>query len=106
MGSPPITIRKRVLKKYRSFCTGALGLLGVFSLFEETGDVSPAIQQHGPPRALDAFEEMSLIQSLNKPEMYLEELREELIEFPGTDVSVSIICKTLKRLGFSRKKLR
>ena len=41
------------------------------TLFEETGDVSPAIQQYGPPRALDAFEEMSLIQSLlNKPEIY------------------------------------
>ena len=77
------------------------------ALFEETGDVSPAIQQRGPPRSLDAFEEMSLIQSLlNKPEMYLEELRQELIEISGTDVSVSTICKTLKRLGFSRKKLR
>ena len=77
------------------------------ALFEETGDVSPAIQQRGLPRSLDAFEEMSLIQSLlNKPEMYLEELRQELIEISGTDVSVSTICKTLKRLGFSRKKLR
>ena len=39
------------------------------TFFEETGDVSLAIQQHGPPsRALDAFEEMSLTQSLlNKP---------------------------------------
>lgn len=60
-----------------------------------------------PLYALDAFEEMSLIQSLlNKPEMYLKELRQELIEISGTDVSVSTICKTLKRLGFSRKKLR
>ena len=77
------------------------------TLFEETGDVSPAIQQHGPPRTLDAFEEISLIQSLlNKPEMYLEELRQELIQITGADVCVSTICKTLKRLGFSRKKMR
>ena len=77
------------------------------TLFEETGDVSPAIQQHGPGRILDAFEEMSLIQSLvSRPEMYLEELRQELIQITGTDVSVSTICKTLKRLGFSRKKLK
>ena len=77
------------------------------TLFEETGDVSPAIQQHGPGRILDAFEEMSLIQSLlSKPEMYLEELRQELIQITGTDVSLSTICKTLKRLGFSRKKLK
>ena len=77
------------------------------ALFDETGDVSPAIQQHGPPRALDAFEEMSLIQSLlSKPDIYLEELRQELIQVTGTDVSLSTICRTLKRLGFSRKKLR
>ena len=77
------------------------------ALFDETGDVSPVVQLHGPTRAMDAFEEMSLIQSLlNKPDMYLEELRQELIQISGTDVSVSTICKTLKRLGFSRKKLR
>ena len=77
------------------------------TLFEETGDVSPAIYQHGPSRALDSFEKMSLIQSLlNKPDMYLEELRQELIQIFGTDVSLSTICRTLKRLGFSRKKLR
>ena len=29
-------------------------------LFNDTGDVSPATQQHGPPRTLDAFEEMYL----------------------------------------------
>ena len=77
------------------------------ALFDETGNVSPVVQQHGPTRAMDAFEEMSLIQSLlNKPDMYLEELRQELIQISGTDVSVSTICKTLKHLGFSRKKLR
>ena len=77
------------------------------TLFEETGDVPPAIYQHGPSRALDSFKEMSLIQSLlNKPDMYLKELRQELIQISGTDVSLSTICRTLKRLGFSRKKLR
>ena len=77
------------------------------TLFDETGDVSPVVQLHGPPRALDAFKKISLIQSLlNKPDMYLEELRQESIQISGTDVSVSTICKTLKHLGFSRKKLR
>ena len=77
------------------------------ALFDETGDVSPASQRHGPPKRLDAFEEMSHVQSLvNKPDMYLEELRQELIQATGTDVSLSTICRTLKYLGFSRKKLR
>ena len=35
----------------------APGQLGGSQLFDETGDVCPAIQQHGPCRTLDAFEE-------------------------------------------------
>ena len=77
------------------------------AIFDATGDVSPLSSRHGPPRILDAFEEMTLIQSiLNKPDLYLEELKQELIQATGTDVSLSTICGTLKRLGFSRNKLR
>ncbi len=77
------------------------------ALFDETGEVSPVSQQHGPPRTLDALEEMTLVQSLlNKPDMYLQELKQELIQVTGTNVSLSTVCRTLKRLGFSRKKLR
>ena len=77
------------------------------ALFDESDDVGPAIQQHSPCRTFHAFEEISLIQSLlSKPDMYLEELRQELIQIAGTDVSLSTICRTLKWLGFSRKKLR
>ena len=75
-------------------------------LFNDTGDVSPATQQHGPPKTLE-HEKMYLVQSLmSKPDIYLEELRQELIQATGTDVSLSTICRTLKHLGFSRKKLR
>ena len=50
---------------------------------------------------------MTLIQSLlNKPDMYLEELRQELQQVTGVGVSVSTICRTIKNLRFSRKKLR
>ena len=77
------------------------------ALFYETGEVSPVSQQHGPPRTLDSFEEMTLIQSLlNKPDMYLEELRQELLQVTGVEVSLSTVCRSLKRLDFSRKRLR
>ena len=77
------------------------------ALFYETGEVSPVSQQHGPPRTLDSFEEMTLIQSLlNKPDMYLEELRQELLQVTGVEVSLSTVCRTLKREDFSRKRLR
>ena len=64
-------------------------------------------QQHGPSRTLDIFEEMTLIQSLlNKPDMYLEELKQERMQVTGIEVSFSTVCRTLKHLGFSRKGLR
>ena len=77
------------------------------ALFDETGDISPATYQHGPQRLLTVYEETALVQALlSKPDMYLEELRQEIIQSTGTDVSTSTICRTLKRLGFSRKRLR
>ena len=76
-------------------------------LFAETGDVSPAEYQHGPHRLLDSFEETRLIQVLlDRPDIYLDEIKLELHEVTGTDISLSTICRTIKRLGFSRKKLR
>ena len=38
--------------------------------------------------------------------MYLEELRQELLQVTGVEVSLSTVCRTLKRLDFSRKWLR
>ena len=64
-------------------------------------------QQHGPSRTLDLFEEKTLIRSLlNKPDMYLEELKQEHMQVTGIEVSFSTVCRTLKHLGFSRKRFR
>jgi len=62
-----------------------VGLLGVIAISDATGDVSPLSSRHGPPRILDAFEEMTLIQSiLNKLDLYLKEIKQELIQATGT----------------------
>jgi len=46
-----------------------------------------------------------LIQALlDRPDIYLDEIQLELHEATGIDVSLSTICGTTKRLGFSRKK--
>ena len=75
------------------------------ALFDETGEVSPVSQQHGPPRTLDLFEEMILIQSLlNKPDMCLEELKQELMQVTGVEVSLSTVCRNFETYRLFKKK--
>ena len=78
------------------------------SLYHATGSVTPRRQQqHGPPRLLTEFEQISILQSLvNRPTMYLEELQSELYDLTGTWVHVSTICRTVQRLGLTRKKVQ
>ena len=69
--------------------------------------MEPTHQVHGPQRTLDAFGEMTLMQSLlDRPNAYLDELQLELQAHTGVHVSLSTIYRTLQRLGFTRKKLR
>ena len=77
----------------------------ILKRFDDDGVVDPTEQKHGPERKLDAFEEMTLVQSLlNKTRT--DELQTDLYNSTGTIVSLSTICRTLRRLGFTRKKLR
>ena len=53
------------------------------ALYQSTGTVDPSKQCHGPPRVLNEFEQISLLQSpVNKPTMYLlvEKLQSELYD--------------------------
>ena len=55
---------------------------------------------------LSDFEQVSILQSLaNKPTIYLEELQTELYDLTGTWVHASTICRTIHRLGLTRKKV-
>ena len=77
------------------------------SLYHASGSVAPKNQQHGPPRLLTEFEQVAVLQSLMiKPTMYLEELQSELYDLTGTWVHVSTICRTVLRLGLTRKKVQ
>ena len=52
-------------------------------------------------------EEFSVIELLMvQPEIYLSELQCELFQNTGTWASISTIFRTIRRLGFSRKKLQ
>lgn len=74
-------------------------------MYNATGSVAPRDQkQHGPPRLLTEFEQVAVLQSLMiKPTMYLEELQSELCDLTGTLVHVSTICRTVHRMGLTRK---
>ena len=59
------------------------------------------------PRLLSEYEQVALLQSLMiKPTMYLEELQTELNDLMGTWVHISTICRTVQRLGLTRKKVQ
>jgi len=76
----------------------------IIKLFKDTGDIEPTKQRHGPEQRLNAFEEMTLI--MENPSAYLDELQMELQDRTGVAVSVATVCRTLYRLGLTRKKLR
>lgn len=75
-------------------------------LYHSTGNVEGVKQKHGPDCLLTEFEQLNVLQSLiAKPNIYLSELQEHLYDATGTWVSFSTICRTVHRLGFTRKKL-
>ncbi len=78
----------------------------MIDMFLATGDVEPSKRKNGPDKELNEFEEMTLIQQIyQNPGIYLHELRDVVANTTGTSVHYSTICRTLKRLGFSRKKI-
>ena len=74
--------------------------------FYQTGDIQPKEHRNGPERLLGDFEQIILVQVLSEnPSIYLYEVQEHLEGVFGVTISVSTICKTLKWMGFTRKKI-
>ena len=72
--------------------------------FQITGDVEPSKRRHGPVLLLGEFEQMLLLRMiLDKPGIYLHEIRQELMRKFGVYVCVSTICRTLKIMGCTRQ---
>ena len=75
-------------------------------LFYSTGDVKPCQHKQGPSQLLNELEQLTVLQSLiNKPTIHLEELQNDLYLTCGTWVHLSTICRTVHRLGFTRKRV-
>ena len=78
----------------------------IVHLYRTTGDVVSVQETYGPPRKLSEFEELTVLESFFKyPGIYLREVQ-ELIRLTGTTVDCSTICRTAKRLGLTRQKMR
>ena len=73
-------------------------------LFNVNGNVSEKQQRNGPSRKLSEIEELSIMQSpLRKPNLFLNELNQELMEVIGCSIDCSTLCRTMKRLEFTHK---
>ena len=74
--------------------------------FERTGEVTRSVKL--PTERIlhehDLFVLMQMVMA--KPSVYLHELQRALVQTTGMCVSEATICRTLKRFGFSRKKMK
>lgn len=72
--------------------------------FEQTSDVQPVSQRHGPLKLLRDFEQLVLLRLvLESPAIYLHELQAKLLARFGVTVGIATICRTLKFMGCARQ---
>jgi len=77
------------------------------NLFYSTGDIILASRNHGPLPLLGDYEQIVLLQLiLESPGLYLHEIQELLQEKLGVWVHVSMVCKTLHRMGCTRQRIQ
>ena len=73
-------------------------------VFEQTSEVEPRKQHHGPPKLLGDFEQLVLLRIIcENTGMYLHEIQAKLLAAFGVTVSVPTICRTLKLMGCTRQ---
>ena len=88
-------------------CVSESSVWRYVKLFHMTGSVSPADCRHGPQKVLSEFEQLTVVQSLlNKPNMYLSEVCDDLFEATGREVHPSTIFRTVHQFGMTRQKLQ
>lgn len=76
--------------------------------FESTGEIQPITHDSRPDmRALDEHSELLLIGIiLNEPTFYLEELCQRVADLTSITVSPSTVCRSMRRYGITRKRIR
>lgn len=79
----------------------------LFKKFEDTGDVKPKTYPSKQEwRKLDDMHELYIIGIVaENPGLYLKEICAKIYHATGVTVSDSTVCRTLRRIGYSRKKI-
>lgn len=80
----------------------------IFRLFQATGEVDPkSPSKRDAVRKLDDHHELYIIGLIFEcPTLQLQEIACKVQEITGTEVSISTLCRLLRRHGFTRKKVQ
>ncbi len=73
-------------------------------MFQQTGEIQPFQEHHGPKLLLGEFEQLTLLRLIfDKPGIYLKEIQDKLMLMYGFSIPLSTIYRTLKIMGCSRQ---
>ena len=79
----------------------------VTDLYLSSGDVHPKQQRCGPLRELSDHEDLLILDAIfNNPGIHLDELQANLKRVFGTDISLGVICNTVRKVGLTRQRLK
>ena len=94
------------LAKICSLSTAESTVRRILDRFERTGTISankPTSRAH----CLHQHDELILVELVSEnPSIYLKEIKQKLFETTGVKASESTICRTLQRMGFTRKRMQ
>ena len=91
----------------RNLCVSPATVSRILARFERTGTVDPTKRSNNQVRLLHEHDIFLLVQLVcDNPSIYLGEVQFELQRATGTIAHASTICRTLKKLGFTRKRLQ
>ena len=75
--------------------------------FDETGDVTKKSYSYSLGKSPRKPVELTILHVvLSRPGIYLREIKSELLELAGVDVSLTSICSFLSVVGFTRQKMK
>jgi len=113
----PIRTHWNVINKWASglsseviaghLCIGERTVQRIVAIYRTYGDVTPLPSARGRTRMLSA-DHLEYLRLLirESPDLYLDELAEEMSTYLAQSVSKSLIWNTLRRMGYTRKQVR
>ena len=101
-----ITTNKTIREISADLCVASSTVWRILDRFDRTGCVTPNAAT-ARERALHEHDELLLVHMVcENPSVHLHEIQQKVYKTTGTEVSIATICRSLKRNGFSRKKVQ